>query len=124
MAPFVSELRVRYSETDKMGVVYHAEYLVWCEVGRTDYIRSRGLPYAELERRGTALAVAEANAAGVASGDSASIVAWRSGGSARRRLVTERDVVALARSGGRIPDGALLTPSARDRAVALGLIAR
>ena len=61
MAPFVSELRVRYSETDQMGVVYHAEYLVWCEVGRTDYIRSRGLPYAELERRGTALAVAEAN---------------------------------------------------------------
>jgi acyl-CoA thioester hydrolase len=43
-----------------MGVVYHAEYLVWCEVGRTDYIRSLGLPYAELERRGTILAVAEA----------------------------------------------------------------
>lgn len=43
-----------------MGVVYHAEYLVWCEVGRTDYIRSLGLPYAELERRGTLLAVAEA----------------------------------------------------------------
>lgn len=44
-----------------MGVVYHAEYLVWCEVGRTDYIRALGLPYAELERRGTALAVAEAS---------------------------------------------------------------
>ena len=43
-----------------MGVVYHAEYLVWCEVGRTDYIRSLGLPYSELERRGTVLAVAEA----------------------------------------------------------------
>jgi acyl-CoA thioester hydrolase len=43
-----------------MGVVYHAEYLVWCEVGRTDYIRALGLPYAELERRGTTLAVAEA----------------------------------------------------------------
>lgn len=43
-----------------MGVVYHAEYLVWCEVGRTDYIRALGLPYSELERRGTALAVAEA----------------------------------------------------------------
>ena len=52
---------MRYSETDQMGVVYHAEYLVWCEVGRTDYIRSLGLPYAELERRGTALAVAEAS---------------------------------------------------------------
>ena len=59
--PHISEFRVRYSETDQMGVVYHAEYLVWCEVGRTDYIRALGLPYAELERRGTALAVAEAS---------------------------------------------------------------
>lgn len=58
--PRVSEFRVRYSETDQMGVVYHAEYLVWCEVGRTDFIRALGLPYSELERRGTALAVAEA----------------------------------------------------------------
>ena len=60
-APHVSEFRVRYSETDQMGVVYHAEYLVWCEVGRTDYIRALGLPYSELERRGTRLAVAEAS---------------------------------------------------------------
>jgi len=58
--PHISEFRVRYSETDQMGVVYHAEYLVWCEIGRTDYIRALGLPYSELERRGTALAVAEA----------------------------------------------------------------
>jgi acyl-CoA thioester hydrolase len=43
-----------------MGVVYHAEYLVWCELGRTEYIRALGMPYAEMERRGTALAVAEA----------------------------------------------------------------
>jgi acyl-CoA thioester hydrolase len=58
--PHTSEFRVRYSETDQMGVVYHAEYLVWCEVGRTDFIRSLGLPYSEFERRGTSLAVAEA----------------------------------------------------------------
>ena len=44
-----------------MGVVYHAEYLVWCEVGRTDYIRACGLPYSDLERRGTMLAVADAS---------------------------------------------------------------
>jgi acyl-CoA thioester hydrolase len=44
-----------------MGVVYHAEYLVWCEVGRTDYIRALGMPYSDLERRGTVLAVAEAS---------------------------------------------------------------
>ena len=56
----VSELRVRYAETDQMGVVYHSNYLIWCEIGRTDYIRSLGRPYTELERDGVALAVAEA----------------------------------------------------------------
>jgi acyl-CoA thioester hydrolase len=55
-----SEFRVRYSETDQMGVVYHTNYLVWCEIGRTDFIRTCGLTYAELERRGVVLAVAEA----------------------------------------------------------------
>lgn len=53
--------RVRYGETDRMGVVYHAEYLVWCEMGRTEYIRSLGMSYAEMERQGVPLAVAEAN---------------------------------------------------------------
>lgn len=57
----VSEVRVRYAETDQMGVAYHAEYLVWCEVGRTDFIRQLGVTYAEMERQGIALAVAEAN---------------------------------------------------------------
>ena len=56
----VTELRVRYAETDQMGVVYHANYLVWCELGRTDFIRALGGSYAELERAGTALAVVEA----------------------------------------------------------------
>lgn len=55
------ELRVRYGETDRMGVVYHAEYLAWCEIGRTEYIRSLGMSYAEMERRGVPLAVAEAS---------------------------------------------------------------
>jgi acyl-CoA thioester hydrolase len=54
------EFRVRYGETDQMGVVYHAEYLVWCEMGRTEYIRALGIPYAEIERRGIRLAVAQA----------------------------------------------------------------
>jgi acyl-CoA thioester hydrolase len=56
----LSEFRVRYAETDQMGVVYHANYLVWCEVGRTDLIRELGMPYSELERTGVLLAVAEA----------------------------------------------------------------
>lgn len=45
-----------------MGVVYHANYLVWCEMGRTDFIRSRGMSYAELERAGVGLAVSELSA--------------------------------------------------------------
>jgi len=58
---FTTELRVRYSETDQMGVVYHSHYLVWCEVARTEFIRTFGPSYAELERQGLFLAVTEAN---------------------------------------------------------------
>lgn len=56
-----SEIRVRYAESDQMGVAYHANYLVWCEVGRTDFIRQLGMTYAEMERRGVMLAVADAH---------------------------------------------------------------
>jgi acyl-CoA thioester hydrolase len=56
------EFRVRYAETDQMGVVYHTNYLVWCEVGRTDFIRTRGMSYAEMERSGVGLAVSELTA--------------------------------------------------------------
>ena len=55
------EIRVRYGETDRMGVVYHANYLVWCEVGRTEYIRTRGMSYASMEAAGVLLAVSEAS---------------------------------------------------------------
>ena len=55
------EVRVRYAETDQMGVVYHANYLIWCEIGRTDLIRQLGTSYAELERDGVALAVIDAS---------------------------------------------------------------
>lgn len=58
--PHVTELRVRYGETDQMGVVYHAEYLVYCEIGRTELIRALGHTYAEMEARGYLLAVSEA----------------------------------------------------------------
>jgi len=56
------EFRVRYAETDQMGVVYHANYLIWCEVGRTDFIRTRGMTYADMERAGVGLAVSELSA--------------------------------------------------------------
>lgn len=44
-----------------MGLAYHANYLVWCEMGRTDFMRELGVPYGELEKGGHFLAVAEAN---------------------------------------------------------------
>ena len=55
-----TELRVRYAETDRMGVVYYANYLVWCEVGRVELLRSLGRSYARLEDEGIGLAVSEA----------------------------------------------------------------
>jgi acyl-CoA thioester hydrolase len=42
-------LRVRYAETDKMGIVYYANYLVWFEIGRTEYCRARGFSYRDME---------------------------------------------------------------------------
>jgi acyl-CoA thioester hydrolase len=57
-----SRFRVRYAETDQMGVVYYANYLVWMEVGRVELVRSLGLHYKELEHsEGLYLAVVEAN---------------------------------------------------------------
>jgi acyl-CoA thioester hydrolase len=56
------EFRVRYAETDQMGVVYHTNYLIWCEVGRTDFIRARGMSYADMERAGVGLAVSDLSA--------------------------------------------------------------
>jgi acyl-CoA thioester hydrolase len=55
----VSELRVRYAETDQMGVAHHGSYVIWCEVGRTDYLRMFGTSYAALEKAGIRLPVSE-----------------------------------------------------------------
>jgi len=53
-------LRVRYAETDRMGVVYHANYLVWFEIGRTEFCRARGFAYKDMEENDRAyLVVAE-----------------------------------------------------------------
>jgi acyl-CoA thioester hydrolase len=52
---------VRYAETDKMGVVYYANYLVWFEVGRTDLLRHAGWSYREMEVEGFSLPVIEAH---------------------------------------------------------------
>ena len=53
-------LRVRYAETDKMGMVYHANYLIWFEIGRTEFCRARGFSYRDMEENENAfLVVAE-----------------------------------------------------------------
>lgn len=57
-----STVRVRYADTDKMGVVYYGNYLKYFEIGRTELLRSIGLPYVELERTGVLLPVLEAHA--------------------------------------------------------------
>ena len=56
---YETRVRVRYAETDQMGVVYHANYYVWMEIGRVEYVRSRGLNYKHLEQDGLYLAVIE-----------------------------------------------------------------
>jgi acyl-CoA thioester hydrolase len=57
----VTTVRVRYAETDRMGVVYYANYFVWFEVGRAEWFRACGRTYQELERLGTVLPVLEAH---------------------------------------------------------------
>lgn len=55
-----ASIRVRYAETDKMGVVYHANYLIWFEIGRTEFCRARGFAYRDMEENdGAFLVVAE-----------------------------------------------------------------
>jgi len=56
-----STVRVRYAETDNMGVVYYANYLVWFEVARTDLLRHAGWSYREMEMEGFSLPVIEAH---------------------------------------------------------------
>lgn len=59
--PPVSEthVRVNYSETDQMGVVYHARYLVWLDIARTEHLRRSGMTYRDLELEGLRLAVSD-----------------------------------------------------------------
>jgi acyl-CoA thioester hydrolase len=55
-------LRVRYAETDQMGVVYYANYLVWFEIGRSEFCRAHGFEYRDMEREdGLCIIVAEAS---------------------------------------------------------------
>lgn len=74
-----TEIKVRYAETDQMGVVYYANYLVWFEVARTEYFLAQGLDYTEVEKDGFGLVVVESYCAYKAParyGDTIVIEAW------------------------------------------------
>lgn len=60
--PIRTTVRVRYGETDQMGIVYHANYVPYFEIGRTEFMRERGVTYAEMEKNGLQLAVVEVGA--------------------------------------------------------------
>jgi len=55
-----TEFRVRYAETDAIGIAHHSNYFVWFEAGRTEYTRMAGLPYRDIEQTGVRLVVVEA----------------------------------------------------------------
>ena len=60
MKSVATEYRVTFSDTDAMGVVYYANYFEWFEIGRTEFFRSLGIPYKELDARGFVTPVVEA----------------------------------------------------------------
>jgi acyl-CoA thioester hydrolase len=60
-ASAATRVRVRYADTDQMGVVYYANYLIWFEVGRTELLRTLGWSYREMEHAGIGLPVIEAS---------------------------------------------------------------
>ncbi|GAE91505.1 4-hydroxybenzoyl-CoA thioesterase family active site [Gracilibacillus boraciitolerans JCM 21714] len=57
----ITPIKVRYQETDQMGVVYHANYLIWFEIGRTAFIEELGFKYHEMEKEGIVSPIIDAN---------------------------------------------------------------
>ncbi len=57
-----TQIRVRYAETDAMGIVHHSRYIPWFELGRSDWMREAGLPYSVFEKTGYYLTVTEVQA--------------------------------------------------------------
>ncbi len=59
MKPFLTQVRVRYPEVDRMGVAHHSHYLAWFEIGRTEMMRCLGCSYGKMETEGIFLPVVE-----------------------------------------------------------------
>ena len=116
------EFRVRYAETDQMGVVYHTNYLVWCEMGRTDFIRTRGMSYATMERKGVSLAVSELSARYHAAARYDDLIRVRTSlAEIRSRMIVFDYLVSNAESGQRLVTArtTLVSIDASGRPVAL-----
>lgn len=77
-----TEVKVRYAETDQMGIVYYANYLVWFEVARTEYLLAQGLDYTQVEKDGLFMAVVESHCvykAPARYGDTVVVESWPEG---------------------------------------------
>jgi acyl-CoA thioester hydrolase len=102
-----ARLRVRYAETDQMGVVYYANYLIWMEVGRVELCRLCGFRYRDMEREdGVMLAVAEANCRysyPARYDDEVIVKAWI--GEANSRMVTFQYELVAAETGRKLAAG-------------------
>lgn len=107
MTPHETQLRVRYAETDQMGVVYHANYLVWMEVGRVEFFRAAGLRYRDFETNaGLHMAVAEAQMRYLAPARyDDPIVVRTSIGKAHPRMVTLEYAIRHAETGVELATG-------------------
>jgi acyl-CoA thioester hydrolase len=107
MQPHETRIRVRYAETDQMGVVYYANYLVWMEVGRVEYCKACGFNYRDMERDdGVLLAVAEATCRyshPARFDDEIVIRTWVA--QANHRMVRFNYEMALAESGRKVAQG-------------------
>ena len=100
----VTEIRVRYAETDAMGIVHHATYPVWMELGRSDLLRELGQSYAEWEAMGVRMTVAEISVKYRAPAyyDELVEVRTRVKEAGRRRIVFAYDI---SRGGTRLAEG-------------------
>jgi acyl-CoA thioester hydrolase len=100
----LTQIRVRYAETDAMGIVHHATYPVWMELGRSDLLRELGQSYAEWEARGVRMTVAEIRVRyrAPARYDELVEVRTRVLEAGRRRIVFAYDIT---RDGTRLADG-------------------
>ena len=101
-----SHLRVRYAETDAQGVVYYANYFVWFEVGRVNYLRALGFDYRALESTGTGVVIAEATCRYLAPArfdDEITVQTWVE--SARSRSLVFHYTVVNRASGQRLAEG-------------------